>query len=162
MDSKIQEVKRAFEDLRDTWERGAYPLEKKSNVLSALQAAINALDSEPEPIDLSDLREGDEVEDFRKGWGTIVKINRDNSIVVDTGYTYPLNGKFSPDDLRPSIINVRRKKRMVKKEVGGCLVLSRMSTPFYSPLSVEAAKREYKGSGIVGFIPINESYEEPE
>ncbi len=74
-----------------------------------------------EPIDLSDLRVGDEVEDYAKGWGVVDQFaftNRYPILVRFPGKTsreYTSNGKYWETDVRPSIIAVRRKKRTVEK-----------------------------------------------
>ncbi len=119
---KIAEVKRAFEeylgedDVVVNYHLFHYKLNK-------LKAAINALD-EPEkvePIDLKDLKVGDEGEDYAKGWG-VFEINSGGGLYPlcirfadRTCKQYTSDGKYWTTDLRPSIIAVRRKKRMVKK-----------------------------------------------
>lgn len=108
---KIAEVKRAFEAFKEiypaTW----------GDARDRLQATINALEDEPKPIDLSDLRVGDEVEDLRYGYQEVVKIEAIAQWPIKTkeGNSYTFGGKHLSSDLRPSIIAVRRKPRMVKK-----------------------------------------------
>jgi hypothetical protein len=165
-EDKIQEVKRAFEEMKLHLTDGTITIDR-------LQSAIDALEPDKvEPINLKDLRKGDEIEDYAMGWGvfdsyrySIHDIPTGTTLLVKFSpicWNYTLDGKRHTTDLRPSIIAVRRKPRVMKREVKGCIVVFHSSAPFFSPLTVEEAKEKYRGSVKVEVFPINETYEEPE
>ena len=169
--SKIEDVKKAFEVLiRDAKEVNAslkLPCIKRfigmfevyGNQIETLQSAINAL-TEPEKVDLSDLRVGDEVEDYQWGWGEVkVKDGQTFTATFQNGFDclYWQDGKQLTSDLRPSIIAVRRKPRTVEKEVHGYLIFWLDGRIEYSPTDSPYNDGSWN---IKHIVPISGEYEE--
>ena len=158
---KIAEVKKVFLEL-DT-------CKIDSTVFWAyyanLKLAINALD-EPELADLSDLRVGDEVESFRNGWGTVSALGETSFDVMFPCYkkvpiTFWSDGRFSDTDIRPSIIAVRRKPRMVKKVVKGWIVLREGGEKRYTEdKGFWERNKDYQY--VKHIVPVSGEYEEEE
>lgn len=115
--STKEDVKKAFEEL----EKSQLSITWWDN-FRLLRDAINSLTDTPtypsaEEVRemLKDVRVGDDAKDFRKEWSTVDRVDPDGSFCLSNGYVYSPDGKFSPADIRPSIIAVRKKPRKVKK-----------------------------------------------
>jgi hypothetical protein len=118
--TKIEEVKEATRDLKSLLNQPEISMKTCNKKIKHLESAINALVDKPAPIDLSDLRVGDELLTHRNGWGEYTTIS---NLPFPIGIKHPngvtswvtKEGKVAPTDQYPEVIAVRKKKRMVKK-----------------------------------------------